>query len=156
MTTDPREQNEEEHQRIEGNHNEEGSDNQANRRTRTPEENSSRMENELCNMKREMDELKNVAKDRAVENLDEMIRRTDLPLTTEVFNRPLPPKFHLPQSESFDSLRDPLDHIESFKTLILLQMTPNKVMCRAFPTMLKGVARVWFGKLPSGTIANFD
>ena len=123
---------------------------------RTPVENSSKMESELYNMRREIDKLKNVVKDKAVENLDEMIRRTDLPLTTEVFNRPLPPKFHLPQSESFDSLRDPLDHIESFKTLMLLQMTPDKVMCRAFPTMLKGVARVWFGKLPSGTIANFD
>ena len=37
---------------------------------RTPEENSSRMESELCNMKREMDELKNALKDRAMENLD--------------------------------------------------------------------------------------
>ena len=39
---------------------------------------------------------------------------------------------------------------------MLLQMTSGEVMCRAFPTMLKGAARVWFGKLPLGTIANFD
>jgi len=68
----------------------------------------------------------------------------------------LPPKFRLPQLESFEGLRDPLDHIESFKTLMLLQMTPDEVMCRVFPTTLKGATRVWFGKLPSGTIANFD
>ena len=49
-----------------------------------------------------------------------------------------------------------MDHIESFKTLMFLHMTLNKVMCRAFPTTLKGVVRVWFGKLPSGTIANFE
>ena len=35
-------------------------------------------------------------------------------------------------------------------------MTPNEVMCRAFPTMLKGTAQLWFGKLPSRTIANFE
>ena len=49
-----------------------------------------------------------------------------------------------------------MDHIESFKTLMLLQMTPDEVMCRAFPSTLKGAARVWFGKLPSSTIGNFD
>ena len=80
----------------------------------------------------------------------------DSPFTTEVLNRPLPPKFHLPQLESFDGSRDPLDHIESFKTLMLLQMTPNEVMCRAFLTTLKGTARVWFSKIPSGTIADFE
>ena len=121
-----------------------------------PEENSSRMESELRNMRKEMDELRNAVKDRAVENLDGMIQRTDSPFTTEVLNRPLLPKFRLPQLESFDGLRDPLDHIESFKTLMLLQMTLDEVMCKAFLTTLKGAARVWFGKLPSGIIANFD
>ena len=48
-----------------------------------------------------------------------------------------------------------MDHIESFKTLILLQMTPDEVMCRAFLTTLKGT-RVWFGKIPPTTIANFE
>ena len=113
------------------------------------------MEDELCNMRREMDELRNAIKDRAMENLDRMIRRTDSPFTIEVLNHPLPPKFCLPQLESFDGSKDPLDHIKSFKTLMLLQMTPDEVMYRAFPTTLKGTTRVWFGKLPSGTIANF-
>jgi len=35
-------------------------------------------------------------------------------------------------------------------------MTPDEVMYRAFPTMLKGAAKLWFGKLPLGTIANFN
>ena len=33
-------------------------------------ENMSRMESEICNMRREMDELRNVVKDRAVDNLE--------------------------------------------------------------------------------------
>ena len=40
---------------------------------RTPVENSSKMESELYNMRREIDKLKNVVKDKVVENLDEMI-----------------------------------------------------------------------------------
>ena len=62
----------------------------------------------------------------------------DSPFTTDVLNCPLPPKFRLPQLESYDGSKDPLDHIESFKTMILLQMTPDEVMCKAFPTTLKG------------------
>ena len=39
---------------------------------------------------------------------------------------------------------------------VLTQMTPDEVMCRAFPTTLKGAARVWFSKIPLGTIADFE
>ena len=95
-------------------------------------------------------------KEKGKENLDGMIRRTDSPFTTEVLNRPLPPKFCLLQLESYDGSNNPLDHIESFKTLMPLQMTPDEVMCRAFPTTLKGAAKVWFNKIPPGTIADFE
>ena len=149
-------QNKEELRKIEGNHNKEGSDSQANRRIRTAKENSSRMKSMLHNIRREMDELRNAVKDRVIENLDGVIQRMDSPFTTKVLKRPLPPKFRIPQLESFDGSRDPLDHIESFKTSMLLQITLDEVMCKTFPTTLKGVTRVWFGKLPSGTIANFD
>ena len=100
------------------------------------------MENELHNMRKEMDELRSAMKDKGGENLDRMIRRIDSPFTTEMLNCPLLPKFRLPQLESYDSSKDLLDHIESFKILMLLQMTLDKVMCRVFPTTLKRVAKV--------------
>ena len=65
------------------------------------------MENRLCNMRKEMDELKSVMKDKGGENLDGMIQRMDSPFTTEVLNRPLPPKFRLPRLESYDDSKDP-------------------------------------------------
>lgn len=37
-----------------------------------------------------------------------------------------------------------------------LQMIPNKVMCRAFLTTLRGIAIVQFNKISLGTIANFE
>ena len=110
----------EQHSRIKGNHNEEGLDSQINRRTRASEENSSRMESELLNMRREMDKLRSALKEKALENLDEMIRRMDSTFTIEVLNCPLQPKFRLPQFKLYDSSKDSLDHIESFKTLMHL------------------------------------
>ena len=107
-------------------------------------------------MRKEVDEIKSAMKDKGEENLDGMIRRTNSPFATEVLYRPLPPKFCLPQLESYDGSKDPLDHIESFKMLMLLQMTLDKVMCRAFSTMLKGATRVWFSKIPPGTIIDFE
>ena len=103
-----------------------------------------------------MDELQSAMKDKGGENLYGMIRRMDLPFTTEVLNRPLPPKFHLPQLESYNGFKDPLDHIESFKTLMLLQMTLDEVMCRAFPTTLKRATKVWSSKIPPGIITDFE
>ena len=35
-------------------------------------------------------------------------------------------------------------------------MTPDEVICRAFPTTLKETARVWFSKISPGTIADFE
>ena len=132
------------------NQNEEESNSQANRRDRTSREDSTRMDNELRIMRKEMD------KDKGRENLDGMIQRTDSPFTTEALNRPLPQKFRLPQLESNDSSRDPLDHIELFKSLMLLEMTSDEVMCWAFPTTLKRATRVWFSKISPRIIADFE
>ena len=102
------------------NQNEEESNSQANRWDRTVGEDSTRVENELHNMRKEVDKLKRAMKDKGGENLDGMIRKTDPPFTNEVLKSPLPPKFYFPQLESYDGSKDPLDHIESFKTLMLL------------------------------------
>ena len=36
-----------------------------------------------------------------------------------------------------------------------LQKTLDMIMCRAFPTTLKGAAKVWFSKIPPSTIESF-
>ena len=35
------------------------------------------------------------------------------------------------------------------------QGVPNEIMCRAFPTTLKGPARVWFCKIPPNIVSSF-
>ena len=54
--------------------------------------------------------------------------------------------------ESYDESKDPLDHLESFKTLMHLQGVADEIMCKAFPTTLKGPARIWFSKLTLNSI----
>ena len=48
-----------------------------------------------------------------------------------------------------------MDHLESFKTLMHLQGIPAEIMCRAFPTTLKGPARIWFSRLTPNSISSF-
>ena len=77
-------------------------------------------------------------------DLDVLVNRTDLPFTTSINSFPLPNKFHMPQIDSYDGVKDPLDHLETFKTLMHLQGVADEIMCKAFPTMLKGATRIWF------------
>ena len=44
----------------------------------------------------------------------------------------------------------------TFKTTLGLQQPPDEILCRSFPTTLKGVAREWFTKLPTSSVDNFD
>ena len=37
-----------------------------------------------------------------------------------------------------------------------LQGVLDKIMCKAFPTTLKGPARVWFSKMPPNTVSSFE
>ena len=57
--------------------------------------------------------------------------------------------------ENYDGSKDPLDHLEFFKTLMHLQGIPDEIVCRTFPTTLKGSARIWFSKLMPISISTF-
>ena len=61
----------------------------------------------------------------------------------------------MPSLDSYDGTRDPFDYIATFKTTMHLQEVPNEIMCRAFPTTLKGLARVWFSKIPPNSVSSF-
>ena len=93
-------------------------------------------------VKERMDFMRNALRGRVSSDLNELVHRTDSPFTAPVTSFSLPPKFRMPQVEAYDGSKDPLDHLESFKTLMHLQGVADKIMCRAFPTTLKGPARV--------------
>jgi len=52
----------------------------------------------------------------------------DLPFTTLITSFPFPAKFRMSQIEAYDVSKGPLDHLESFKTLMHLQGVADKIM----------------------------
>jgi hypothetical protein len=121
----------------------------------TVEEPSAKLEQEIKAMKIQMGEMKDKFKGRAAKNLDDLVHTTDSPFTKAVISFPLPSKFRMPSLETFDGSKDPLNHLESFKTVMCLQGVPDEIMCRAFPTILKGPARVWFKKIAPSSVGSF-
>ena len=103
-----------------------------------------------------MDELRSAIKEKTEQSVDRLVRVTDSPFITAVLECPVPTKFQLPQLESFDGLKDPQDHLNTFKTTLGLQQPSDEILRRSFPTTLKGVVREWFTKLPTSSEDSFE
>ena len=63
----------------------------------------------------------NAFKGRVSSDLDDLVNHADSSFTASVNSFPLPHKFRMLQIDSYDGVKDPLDHLETFKTLINLQ-----------------------------------
>ena len=72
----------------------------------------------LREMRKEMDELRSAIKEKTERSVDRLVRATDSPFTMAVLECPVPSKFRLPQLKSFDGLKDPQDHLNTFKTTL--------------------------------------
>lgn len=106
-------------------------------------------------IRRALATMKEDLKGKAPTTVNKLILRIDHPFTPEVMAQPLPDKFKLPQMEMFDGGKDPLDHLEAYKTRMNLQAAPDKIMCQTFPTMIKGSAKVWLSRLKPRSISTF-
>ncbi|GFS45972.1 hypothetical protein Acr_00g0099270 [Actinidia rufa] len=83
-------------------------------------------------------------------------RQTEPPFTRRVLRARISSKFKLPtQLGTYEGKTDLMDHLDSYKSLMLLQGCSDEVMCKAFSATLKGPARSWFRKLSPGTIDSF-
>ena len=91
-------------------------------------------------MRKVMDEMRENI--RRANPMEDLVHRTDSPFTASINNHPLPSKFKIPSLDSYDETRDPFNHIATFKTTIHLQGVLDEIMCRTFPTTLKGTSIV--------------
>lgn len=71
-------------------------------------------------MKDKMDMMMNHMRERVATNLDNLVHCTNFSFTAQIASCPLPPKFRMPQIETYDRSKDQLDHLESFKNLMHL------------------------------------
>ena len=107
-------------------------------------------------MQNQLGDVFDAVRAQAPETVDYLVRRTNTPFKSNVVNYPLPRRFKMPSMETFDGRKDPLDHLKTYKTMMQLHNIADEVMCRAFPTTLKGSARQWFSSLAPASIATFE
>ncbi|PSR88450.1 Beta-porphyranase [Actinidia chinensis var. chinensis] len=88
--------------------------------------------------------------------VDTLIKQTEPPFTERILRARISSKFKLPaQLGIYEGKTDPMDHLDSYKSLMSLQGCSDEIMCKAFSATLKGPARSWFRKLSPGTIDSF-
>ena len=99
--------------------------------------------------------MKEIVRGRTPDTMDTLVQQTESPFTPEVLNYPLPAKFRMPQVEAFDGVKNPVDHLNTYKNQMEFHGYPDPVRCRAFATTLKGPAMAWFNRIPPSTISSF-
>ena len=80
-----------------------------------------------------MDFMMNALRGWVSSDLDELVHRTDSPFIASVTLFPFPLKFRMPQVEAYDKSKDPLDHLESFKTLMHFKEWRTRSCAGPFP-----------------------
>ena len=55
----------------------------------------------------------------------------------------------------YDGSSDPYDHMMHFNQAMILNAGDDRLLCKVFPTNLKGPSLAWFHKLPKGSINSF-
>ncbi len=88
------------------------------RLSKEPDTKTTRLEEELHEMKKHMGDMKNRLKANAARNLDNLVHWVDSPFIPRIANFPLPSKFKVPPLENFDGTKDPFDYLEAFKTIM--------------------------------------
>ena len=112
-------------------------------------------EQRFKSLKQELSRVKEVVRGRAPDTMDTLVQQTESPFTAEVLHFPLLAKFRMPQVEAFDGVKDPVDHLNTYKNQMELHGYQDLVRCRAFAITLKGPALAWFNRLPPSSISSF-
>ena len=94
--------------------------------------------------------MKEAVKGRVPVSMDALVQQTESPFTAGVLHFPLPAKFRMPQIETFDGTKDPIDHLNTYKNQMKLHGYQDPIQCRAFAITLKGHYR--FHRRAWGTV----
>ncbi|RRT62848.1 hypothetical protein B296_00022022 [Ensete ventricosum] len=109
---------------------------------------------QVCRVHQRLDEVqKEVLKSRGEVGESS---KSGSPFTPEIQAKPFPATFKIPVVEPYDGNGNPTEHIVAFRAQMALYDTSDALMCRAFPTTLRGLARIWYSRLKPTSIPSFD
>ena len=78
------------------------------------------------------------------------------PLGQHILDYDPPCGFSIPPFTMYNGSSDPYDHMLHYNQAMILNAGDDRLLCKVFPTSLKGPALAWFHKLPRGSINTFD
>ena len=64
--------------------------------------------------------------------------------------------FVIPTFSTFDGFTDPYDHMLHYNQAMILNVDNDRMLCKVFPTSLRGPALTWFHKLLRNSINSFN
>lgn len=56
--------------------------------------------------------------------------------------------------EAYNGFIDPNNHLESFKTLMMLQEMPDILICNFFPAIFRDTTQAWYARLLLDSISS--
>ena len=112
-------------------------------------------EQRFKSLQQELGRVKEVVRGRALDTMDTLVQQTESSFIAKVLHFPLSAKFRMPQVEAFDGIKDPVDHLNTYKNQMELHENQDPIRCRAFAITLKGPALAWFNRLPPSSISSF-
>ena len=99
--------------------------------------------------------MKEAVRVRAPVSMDALVQQTESPFTAEVLHFPILTKFKISQIKAFDGMKDPVDHLNTYKNQMELHGYQGSVRCRAFAITLKGSALEWFNRPSPASVLSF-
>ncbi|XP_020220974.1 uncharacterized protein LOC109803701 [Cajanus cajan] len=86
---------------------------------------------------------------------DQQRRQGRTPFTPDIAGARLPDNWKNLTLEKYDGTSDPEEHLDAFVTQADLYTDDDAIMCKVFPTSLKGPALNPFTRLPPGSVDSF-
>ena len=78
------------------------------------------------------------------------------PLGQHILDYDPPRGFSIPPFAMYDGSSYPYDHMLHYNQVMIFNVGDDRLLCKVFPSSLKGPALAWFHKLPRGSINTFD